>query len=121
VALRAKGVALEVLPGSEIQLFGVEFYRREYEAGVYCHLGDDPAFTLLEFAWQVKCYPSSAPEHVRWSLDRGTRAIIAHSERHSFFLQEPHRLRALVSGGAWLEITVGPIAYWNTCFVPRTE
>src|SRR5438552_17650204 len=48
-ALRAEGVALEVLPGSEIQLFDVERYQREYEAGRYCHLGDDPAFTLLEF------------------------------------------------------------------------
>ena len=64
-ALRTEGIALAVLPGSEIQLFDVDLYRREYEAGLYCHLGDDPAFTLLEFAWQAKRYPASAPAHMR--------------------------------------------------------
>src|SRR5262249_52675073 len=45
-ALRAEGVALDVLPGSEIQLFDVALYRREYEAGLYCHLGDDAEFLV---------------------------------------------------------------------------
>src|SRR6202051_5099046 len=35
-ALRAEGIALKVLPGSEIQLFDGELYRRDYEAGLYC-------------------------------------------------------------------------------------
>lgn len=105
-ALRAEGVALEVLPGSEIQLYDINLYRREYEAGLYCHLGDNPAFTLLEFAWQVNRYPAEAPEHVRWLMERGTRPIIAHPERHGFFSDDPRRLRALVDAGAWLQITV---------------
>src|SRR5262245_6307403 len=45
-------VPLTVLPGSEIQAFDTARYRREFEAGQYCHLGDGPDFTLLEFAWR---------------------------------------------------------------------
>jgi protein-tyrosine phosphatase len=105
-ALREEGIALGVLPGSEIQLFDVELYRREYEAGRYCHLGDDPAFTLLEFSWQLQRYPADAPGHIRWLRQRGTRPIIAHPERHGYFWEQPDRLRALVAAGAWLQITV---------------
>lgn len=105
-ALQTEGIRLAVLPGSEIQLYDVDLYQREYEAGLYCHLGDDPAFTLLEFAWQVKRYPPEAAEHMRWLLHHGTRPIIAHPERHAFFQEEPGRLRAFVDAGAWLQITV---------------
>lgn len=105
-ALRAERIDLEVLPGSEIQLFDVDLYRREYEAGLYCHLGDDPAYTLLEFAWQEDRYPAEAPEQIRWLLAHGTQPIIAHPERHAFFRDEPERLRSLVEAGAWLQITV---------------
>jgi protein-tyrosine phosphatase len=105
-ALQSEGIGLEVLPGSEIQLFDVELYREDYEAGRYCHLGDDPAFSLLEFSWQVQRYPANAPEHVRWLLERGTRPIIAHPERHSYFQEQPERLHALVAAGAWLQLTV---------------
>jgi protein-tyrosine phosphatase len=104
--LRSKGIALEVLPGSEIQLFDVDLYRREYEAGLYCHLGDDPAFTLLEFSWQANRYPPDAPEHIRWLLGHGTQPIIAHPERHGYFQKRPDWLSALVEAGAWLQITV---------------
>ncbi len=105
-ALRSAGIRLEVLPGSEIQLFDVDLYRRNYEAGLYCHLGDDPAFSLLEFSWQVKWYPPAAPDHVRWVLDHGTRPIIAHPERHGYFQAQPDWVRALVDAGAWIQITV---------------
>jgi protein-tyrosine phosphatase len=105
-ALQSEELALHVLPGSEIQLTDVAQYRREYEEGLYCHLGDDPAFSLLEFAWQAKHYPPEAPAQVRWLLEHGTQPIIAHPERHGFFHQEPDRLRSLVEAGAWLQITV---------------
>jgi len=105
-ALRAEGIRLEVLPGSEIQLFDVEWYRRAYEAGWYCHLGDDPAFSLLEFSWQVQRYPADAPGQVYWLLDHGTRPILAHPERYGFFREHPDWLRALADAGAWLQLTV---------------
>src|SRR5437763_2362509 len=50
--LRRAGIPLTVLPGAEIQLTDVAAYRRDYEAGLLCHLGDRPDFTLLEFPWQ---------------------------------------------------------------------
>src|SRR5262245_8477709 len=34
------GVPLIVLPGSEIQATDTATYRREFQAGLYCHLGD---------------------------------------------------------------------------------
>jgi protein-tyrosine phosphatase len=105
-ALRAEGIALTVLPGSEIQLTDIAEYRQRYEAGQYCHLGDDATFSLLEFAWQVKRYPPDVPGHIRWLREHGTRPIIAHPERHGFFRENPDWLHAIVDAGAWIQITV---------------
>jgi protein-tyrosine phosphatase len=105
-ALRSADLALRVFPGSEIQLYDLDLYRREYEVGAYCHLGDDPAFTLLECPWHVRDYLPSAPQHVRWLRERGTQAIVPHPERHNYFQDDPDRLRALVDAGAWVQITV---------------
>jgi protein-tyrosine phosphatase len=104
--LTRAGIGVTVFPGSEIQLTNVENYQRDYLAGVYCHLGDDPRFTLLEFPWVEELYPEGAPEHVRWLRDHGTLPIIAHPERHEYFRQTPIRLRELVESGAWIQITV---------------
>src|SRR5262245_33406129 len=57
-ALADHGIRLSVLPGSEIQVFDSTRYRREIEEGLYCHLGDNMSFTLLEFAWDVRRYPT---------------------------------------------------------------
>jgi protein-tyrosine phosphatase len=100
------GLPLMVLPGSEIQLTDVAAYRQDYARGVYCHLGDDRGFTLLEFAWKEHLYPEGAAELVGWLLEEGTQVIVAHPERHGFFQNNPERLRALVEAGAWLQITV---------------
>ncbi len=105
-ALAAEGIALTVLPGSEIQLTDAEDYRREFEAGVLCHLGDGGEFTLLEFNWHAEAYHADAPGLVRWLRDRGMTPIIAHPERHGFFRDDPPRLTALVDMGAWLQVTV---------------
>jgi protein-tyrosine phosphatase len=105
-AMAGAGIPLVVLPGSEIQAFDIALYRREFEQGLYCHLGDRAQFTLLEFAWDVRRYPADAPELVTWIRDRGTRPIIAHPERFRFFRDDPSRIQALVDAGAWLQITV---------------
>jgi protein-tyrosine phosphatase len=105
-ALQREGLALTVLPGSEIQLTDSAAYRQDYEAGLYCHLGDDPRFTLLEFPWRDELYPADAPDHVRWLLDKGTTPIVAHPERHSYFRDKLERLGALIDAGAWFQITV---------------
>jgi protein-tyrosine phosphatase len=100
------GVPLVVLPGSEIQVTDTAAYRRDFEAGLYCHLGDGGTFTLLEFNWKAEMYPAYAPELIAWLCAQGMTPIVAHPERHRFFAEEPGKLRALVAAGAWLQITV---------------
>jgi protein-tyrosine phosphatase len=97
---------LTVLPGSEIQLTDTAAYRRDFEAGLYCHLGDGWAFTLLELPWNYELYPPDAPDLVAWLRERGMTPIVAHPERHGFFRDDPARLAALVEAGAWLQVTV---------------
>lgn len=104
-ALADAGVALTVLPGSEIQVSDSAQYRREFESGLYCHLGDRPDYTLLEFAWDVRRYPADASELVGWLRDRGTTPIVAHPERYKFFRDDPAKLRAVFDAGAWLQLT----------------
>src|SRR5262249_28920510 len=69
-------VPLAILPGSEIQVADTDSYRGDFEAGLYCHLGDGRAFTLLEFHWVGAYYPPDAPELVRWLKDRGMTPIV---------------------------------------------
>jgi protein-tyrosine phosphatase len=104
--LAKAGLPLTVLPGSEIQVTDTATYRRDFEAGLYCHLGDCCAFTLLEFSWKEAFYPPDAVELVSWLCGRGTAPVIAHPERHGFFQNGPGRLRGLVDAGAWLQVTV---------------
>jgi protein-tyrosine phosphatase len=105
-ALADEDIRLTVLPGSEIQVFDSARYRREFEEGVFCHLGDNPAFTLLEFPWDVKRYPTDAPELIGWLLERGTTPVVAHPERYKYFRDDPEKLRAVAAAGAWFQVTV---------------
>jgi protein-tyrosine phosphatase len=100
------GVPLTVLPGSEIQLTDPAAYRRDCQAGLYCHLGDGPDFTLLELPWDDRQYPAGAGQVVAWLRARGLTPIIAHPERHGYFRDVPGRLQALVDAGALLQLTV---------------
>jgi protein-tyrosine phosphatase len=104
--LESADIPLTVLPGSEIQVNDTAAYRREFEAGVYCHLGDGRAFTLLEFNWSRARFPPDAVALIEWIRARGMTPILAHPERHGYFGKEPALLRALVEAGAWIQITV---------------
>ena len=99
-------IPLQIFPGSEIRTNDIALFQREYEEGVLCHLGGNPAYSLLEFGWQADAYPDNAPAHICWIRERGTQPIIAHPERHSFFQYDRARLHALIEAGAWLQITV---------------
>lgn len=105
-AFRKTGIPLTVLPGSEVQVTDTAAYRRDFEAGIYCHLGDSSAFTLLEFNWNRQLYPADATELIGWLREQGMQPIVAHPERHNYFRDDPARLRALADAGAWLQITV---------------
>src|SRR5262245_5863232 len=58
--LQREQIPLCILPGSEIQVIDTAEYRREFEAGVYCHLGDNRSYTLLEFNWAREAFPADA-------------------------------------------------------------
>jgi protein-tyrosine phosphatase len=117
--LTGAGLPLTVLPGSEIQVTDTAAYRRDFEAGLYCHLGDNRAFTLLEFSWKEALYPPDAPGLVSWLRGHGTTPVIAHPERHGFFQNDSGRLRVLVDAGAWLQVTVDSLL-GNHGPAPRT-
>src|SRR4029077_14743056 len=58
--LAKAGVALAGLPGSGIQGTDTSAYRRDFEADLYCHLGDSRTYTLLEFSWIKELHPPDA-------------------------------------------------------------
>jgi protein-tyrosine phosphatase len=117
--LAKAGLPLTVLPGSEVQLTDTDAYRRDFEAGLYCHLGDGPDFTLLELSWDRNRCPPDAPEVVAWLRQRGMTPILAHPERHNYLRERPDLLRALVGAGAWLQVTVDSLL-GNHGEAPRT-
>ena len=77
--LREADIPLVVLPGSEIQVTDSAEYRREFEEGLYCHLGDGSSYTLLEFNWSFERYPPDAAGLVKWLVERGMTPILAKS------------------------------------------
>jgi protein-tyrosine phosphatase len=107
--LQEASIALMVLPGSEIQVVNTVEYQREYEAGLLCHLCDDPAFTLVEFNWAYELFPPNTVELLRWLVKKGTQPILAHPERHPYFVNNKELLDSLVDTGAWVQITVDSI------------
>ena len=104
--LSQASVPLTILPGSEVQVVDTAAYRSDFEADLYCHLGDGRAFTLLEFPWKGEQYPADGPQLVSWLLRQGMTPIVAHPERQGFFEEKPKRLRSLIEAGAWLQVTV---------------
>jgi protein-tyrosine phosphatase len=100
------GIPLTILPGSEIQVTDSAAYREEFEAGLFCHLGDRGEFTLLEFNWSAEQFPPDAAELIAWIRARGTTPILAHPERFEFFRKDVAKLHPLVEAGAWIQITV---------------
>jgi protein-tyrosine phosphatase len=104
--LESAGIPLTILPGSEIQVTDTAAYRREFEAGLFCHLGDGQAFTLLEFNWARDLFPPDAAALITWIRNQGMTPIVAHPERHDYFAQEPELLQEVIDAGAWMQITV---------------
>jgi len=107
--LRRANLPLTVLPGSEIQLIDTAVYKREFEARIYCHLGDGPDFTLLEMPWENRLYAEDAVQLLDWLRERQMTPIVAHPERTSALRDVPSRIRALVDAGAWIQLTVDSI------------
>ena len=83
-------------------------YRREFEAGLYCHLGQWSHVHLAGIALERGSVPTRRLGGHGWLCVRsqGMTPIVAHPERQSFFANDPTRLRSLLEAGAWLQITV---------------
>jgi len=104
--LRAIEIPLTILPGSEIQVTNTADFQREFEADVFCHLGDGGAFTLIEFNWKRELFPADAVDLVEWIRGQGMTPILAHPERHDYLSADPALLDAMVDAGAWVQVTV---------------
>ena len=104
--LNAAEIPVTILPGSEIQVTDANEYRREFETGVFCHLGDGRDYTLLEFNWAREQFPSDAAALVSWIRAQNMTPILAHPERHDYFWKDPALLQSLVDAGAWVQVTV---------------
>ena len=74
--LAAAEIPLSVLPGSEIQIVDSTRFRREFEEGLYCHLGGGRRFTLVEFSWQHERLPADATKVIEWIVEQGTTPIL---------------------------------------------
>jgi len=103
--IRRAGARVKIWPGAENQLFDPAIYKSDYEAGELCHLGDDAAFTLLEWPWDARKHFPNEVAVIAWIHSKGTRPLIAHPERHAFFRDDLPRLDALVEAGAWIQLT----------------
>jgi protein-tyrosine phosphatase len=104
--LRKADVPLVVLPGSEIQVTDTSDYLNDFEAGLLCHLGGGRRFTLMEFPWRERNYPSGAPELVAWLREQGVTPLVAHPERTPYLAADVDELGALAAAGAWFQVTV---------------
>lgn len=99
------GLRVKIWPGAENQLFDPAIYRADTENGELCHLGDDAAFSLVEWPWDARKHFPNEVQMIEWIRAKGTRPILAHPERHAFFRDDLPRLDALVEAGAWVQLT----------------
>ncbi len=100
---------ITVLPGSEISLFNSEDFRAHYDSGEFCHLGDKPLYTLIEFPWRDEQVPADALQTIEWLIAQGTTPIIAHPERTPYLRGNPRLIQDLVKCGAILQLTVDSV------------
>ena len=106
VSLQSK---VTVLAGSEISFFDADDFQAHYEHGDFCHLGDKPLYSLIEFPWHSEDVPANAMETIDWMIARGTTPIIAHPERTPYLRENPRLLQELTSRGAILQLTVDSV------------
>jgi protein-tyrosine phosphatase len=100
-AARAAGVPVDVLPGGELNL---GFAMRLDDAALRRFgLGGNPSLLLLEFPYVG--WPVLLRDLVFDLRLRGFTVVVAHPERNADVQADPERLRALVDGGAVVQLT----------------
>jgi protein-tyrosine phosphatase len=104
-ALRDAGIGVEILRGGELAL---DFLPELDEDGLARFgLGGNPKLLLLEFPYYG--WPLNLADVVFRLRARGVVPLIAHPERNTDARESPERLRELVDGGAYLQITAASL------------
>ncbi len=106
------GIRVTVYPGNEVRMESADFIYEHGKKEHFCYLGKTKKYVLLEQRWAE--YDKHAPEVVKWFIDRGTKPIIPHPERHTFFRKQPQLLTGLIEAGAWTQVSVDSLLGKNS-------
>ncbi len=111
-AIDQAGIDITIHPGNEVRLESKDFVVNHTLTNQYSYLAGNPKFLLLEQSWHN--YYAQTLEIIQWFQERGTRIIIPHPERHSFFRNEPQLLVKLIEAGAWTQVSVDSLLGKNS-------
>jgi protein-tyrosine phosphatase len=104
-AARAAGIAIELLPGAELDL---GFLRDLDDAALRRFgLGGNPSLLLLEFPYRG--WPLHLHETVFRLATRGFSVVLAHPERNAEVQADPERLRPVVEAGVRVQLTAASV------------
>ncbi len=104
-AARASDIALDVLPGGELDLAYADSL--DDDSLRRFGLGGNPRLLLLEFPYVG--WPVGLPDLVFRLRVRGFTAVLAHPERNADVQENPERLRELVDAGVWVQLTAASV------------
>lgn len=111
-AIHQAGVDITIHPGNEVRLESKDYIVHNTLTEQFCYLAGNPNFLLLEQSWHN--YYAQTLEIIRWFHNRGTRIIIPHPERHTFFRNEPQLLVSLIEAGVWTQVSVDSLLGKNS-------
>jgi len=104
-AARAAGIAVEVLPGGELDLVAAAGLDDERLRAF--GLGGNPSLLLLESPYHG--WPLGLPDLVFRFAARGFSVVLAHPERNGDVQANPELLRPLVDAGVLVQLTAGSV------------
>ena len=104
-AARADDIAVDVLPGGELDLEYAESL--DDDSLRRFGLGGNPSLLLLEFPYVG--WPVGLPDLVFRLRVRGFTTVLAHPERNTDVQERPERLRELVDAGVWVQLTAAAV------------
>jgi protein-tyrosine phosphatase len=104
-AARASDIAVEVLPGGELDLSYAESLSDDDLRRF--GLGGNPNLLLLEFPYIG--WPVGLPDLAFRLRARGFASVLAHPERNTDVQERPERLRELVDAGVSVQLTAASV------------
>jgi protein-tyrosine phosphatase len=107
LALAARGVAIEIVQGAEVELEQLD--NLDDETLHAFTFGGTGKFVLLEFPYEG-WHPGLA-ERIEALGARGIGAVLAHPERNTLVQSAPQRLAGLVEAGALVQLNAGSLTH----------